>query len=256
MTSTLRSIFLIMKLPMFTILVAFCLSSAIAQEQRSAVKPDLEFASRLDELSKQKDVPALLRMANNPQTKEQLKVALDWMRSRAIYSDERDPRYLFSYADLLNQAKVRETAIMAYLTGMLVSRIEATRCGEKSGAKVTIDELQKQWKSFDDAYWSLPEKNRMTALDLALGIERIKAKGDPIPWLCRGGLQEMGTGLKKAIPGEPRIIVVEEPDNPKKVHIDTSEIAPEFLTYEQSLPERKRVIEEFKSHYAQPTRSN
>jgi hypothetical protein len=77
-----------------------------------------------------------------------------------------------------------------------------------------------------------------------------------IPWLCPGGLQETGTTLKKVMAVEHRIISVEKPRKPKQTYVNISGITPEFSPTINHVPERKRVIEESKIHYAQPTRPN
>ena len=87
-----------------------------------------------------------------------------------------------------------------------------------------------------------------------MNIEKVKAmgKGGPVSWLCPGGLKEMGIALKKANAGEARITTVEEPGKPKTLYVDTSDIAPEYLTDEEFLVRRRLVLEEFKNHYSQP----
>lgn len=220
------------------------------------VEPDRTFTARLNQLLEQNATDELFRVVNNPQTDEQLKAALDWMKPRAF--TQRDPKYLFSYSALLSQARIVDTAVATYMAGNLVARVEATRCMDQSGTRKVLDGLQGRWKDFEDVYWALPVNVRRSALDMALLVEDTRSSNTtPIAWLCPPptGMGAIHAAMKPAAAGEPRTKVVEK-GNQIDITVDTRGLSPEFLSYEQTLPERRRAIEAFTRYYAQENRPN
>lgn len=233
----------------FSLCSAF--ASVAAAQERVPIQSD-SFRLSLDDLERRGDLVMLFRAANSPQNREQLGAGLNWLQSRALHGDVRDPRYLLVYANLLNMANVTDTAVGTYLAGMLLAQVEAARCKEQSGARATIEQLQRQWQFFENRYWGLPTGKRKQTLEFAFGIEKVKSlgKGGPVSWLCPGGVKEMGIALQKAMAGEARVTVAEEPGRPRQINVDTSGIAPEFLAEHEFSARRLTVLDEFKSRYS------
>lgn len=241
----------------FFLFFSFIVSTQALAQQRIVVQPDTAFAARLTELEQSADLTSLFRAAAIPKTREELKSALDWMHSRAILGKSRDPRYLLSYASLLYLARIRDTAAAAYLSGVLIGRIEAARCADASAPSGKIRKIEAETAFLQQMYWSFPREQRMDFLDYATLLEQGKPLGKPNAWLCSGGMRDTRVALEKAVAaGDSSGITERTNNNMKEIVIDTSGVTPAFLDDLASAPVRQKVIESFKKYFSAENSGN
>ncbi|HBT97082.1 MAG TPA: hypothetical protein DEB25_05335 [Desulfobulbaceae bacterium] len=232
--------------------------TASSSAAKSRIDP--EFKAKLDELGQKPEHLDVLQVVNYPQTAAQLSTALDWLRDRWYRAEERDPRFLFSYARLLRTAKIYDSSSAAYLAGMLFARQEMTRCRDQAGAKAMMADLQKQLQEFNDLYWSLPFSMRQIVFKVAQSFVRLKEhpinkSDDPYPGVCPAVKEEqelngMYTTMAAAAAKSDtsKVSVKKGPGGITVVEWDTSGLR--FLPYEQTLAERQKVTEAFQKYYS------
>jgi hypothetical protein len=224
-------------------------ASVETQRQRVAAPPDRAFVLRLEELEKRADLAPLFSFAGSPRNAAELKAGLDWLQQRAFYGNARDPRYLFTYSRLLDKAQIRDSAATAYLAAVLIGRVDAARCADLSAPGQKIRLLEAQTAALAKNYWSLSPDMRARVLDVAVMIEQRKPLGAPNAWLCSGGLRDMQTALEQRIENNAPPIQPVQPGSRTFV-VDTSAVAPAFLSDEQSAPMRESVRTGFRRYYS------
>lgn len=235
------------------ILFFLAATSAPAQGNDGPLQPDPDFLARLSELDSAPDLAPLFQFASTPKTRAQLKAGLDWMQKRAFSSETRDPRYLMSYSYLSYMANIKDTAAFAYLSGLLLARVEAVRCADPSAPEPKLFQLEVETRFLAQTYWSFEPEKRQQMLTGALNSEDIKVRGKPSKWLCSGGLRDQLAVLEKAKNGEAPLNAkdIDMGKNTIGLIVDTSSVEPSFLPDEIFLLRRSRLRANFERHYSQ-----
>jgi hypothetical protein len=237
--------------PHFLLALLLTITSPSFAQQRVVVQPDPAFTAHLTELAKSSNLKPLFETASRPKNNEELKSALDWMRAKAVDGSSRDPRYLMSYALLLQAAQIKDMAAAIYLTGVLIGRLESARCLDTSASAPKIRLLEAETKALENEYWAFPFRQRIQFLIYAVELEKMKPLGQPNSWLCSGGLRDFEKVLDKAIAGGSTEGISRRATTTggSEMVIDTSGISPSFLSDKESEPMRREIKERFDKFY-------
>lgn len=241
---------------LLALVLALLAASPSAAQTRQPVLPDVQFRDRLYELENDRKWDEVFVTANRASTREQLKAALDWMKIRATgQGTTRDPRFLLSYAALLQRAGINDMASAAYVTGMILAASEAERCADRTASVPKLAKLRGELRFLEDLFWSFPANQREDFVRYASLMDMTKSRGSAGTWLCMGGEVDTRKALELAT-REGRTDIVSERviNGVKTTVVDSSGIEPALLPDGETERARRETFRAWSTFYAQAER--
>lgn len=204
------------------------------------------FAMELDQLAKRKDLNELIKRIGEPKNAEEFRVGLDWLKAKST-SGFGGSRIAYLNALNLYRAGIGDSASLLYLVAMLSSRVDAARCADPTAPPEKIRQWETKLAPILVIYRALSFATQAELISIAVGWEeKIKTRA-PDAWLCNGGLSFMLKFSKKhGSDASPPVREIEDKTRPgRTMLLDDPEIEPEFISDQEWLEKRAKVIANF-----------
>lgn len=216
----------------------------IALTGRAAEMPyllDLELLSRRND-----HLQALLERVNQPRNAQELQIGLDWLRVKSG-TGFGGSRITYSYASNLFRVGVKDTATLAFLFGLLTSRVDAARCADPSAPAEKLHPWEQTLVPIYEHFRSLPEDERRHLVNLAIDMEgKLSARGPDI-WMCSGGLSFTRKFMEKHKdnPNPPMREINDPTRKGRTILLNDPDLTPDLVPDEQWKTTRQQIIANF-----------
>lgn len=204
------------------------------------------YVIELEQLAAKTDLNELVDRVNQPRNFEELRVGLDWLRAKSI-SGFGGARITYSYALNLFRAGVKDTATLAYLFGLLTSRIDAARCADPSAPVNKLHYWEQTLSPIFLHFRSLPGHQQRDLVSRAMDMEHGLRTRAADAWMCSGGLSFMQkfSEKHKDNPNPPTREIQDPTGKRRTVVMDDPDIKPDFVPDEQWTTRRNEIIVKF-----------
>lgn len=210
------------------------------------------FTEELDKLADKRDLNDLIKRVNQPQSEQELRSGLDWLRAKSL-SGFGGGRIMYSYSYLLAGAGIPDSASVIYILASLTSRIDAARCADPSAPSDKFQRWENSLTQIPRYYQSLPFEKREEIISLVVAWEEKISTRPPDAWLCNGGMSYMMKFMEKH-KNDPNVPAREIEDKTRlgrTILLDDPEIQPEFVDDETWQNKRKTIIKTLSSQLLQ-----
>lgn len=186
---------------LFTSIQAFS-QSAQPEQKQNPIGYDRALVT-IKGLDRQGNTEVLLAKVVEATTAEEVYAYADWLKTKILTTETRDPLYFWAYAHLLRIINISDTSALAYATGLLLLETEINRCADPTTTKGKQYRAWMLQSELRQNYWDQTVEIRRKALQFALAHEELKRHSPPINWVCDGGMEQMIAALKQSESRQP-----------------------------------------------------
>lgn len=178
--------------------------TSVAHAQAAAPPDDvnqLEYIrglSEADRLDKAGKLNELMGRLTQPASPSVWRAYADWLKSRVLYTDTREPMYYWAYSHLLRMANIGDTSALMYVTAVLMLETETARCADTTSTAGPHQLALLAQSELRANYWAQSLDVRQQARRFALQEEERKRQGPPVDWVCSGGMEDMIAAMKES----------------------------------------------------------
>lgn len=189
-----------------------------------------EYQLELDSLFLNKRYDTLYERLMFPQSREETRVSLLWMKTH-FKSGDGGARMAYIYAARLNGSGITDTALFVYTVAAMTARMDAARCEDLDAPISKIVKWEKGLQHMQKAFRDLPLPRQERFLNLAAQFEQKTRHRGIDEWMCAGGKSQYEAYFRKyGADANPPLKITSVPFSKEKILIlDDASIKPQVI---------------------------